>query len=506
MGSFRTNFFRMNSVSTDTSRNPETEDKQPLDLTVDVKEVSACERHVTVTIPRADIDRYFQKQFDELAPQADVPGFRIGRAPRQLIENRFRPQVADQVKGSLIMDSLTQIGDQQDYSAISEPDFDFELVNIPDEGDLTYEFDVEVRPEFDLPEWKGLSLERPEHEFGSDDVDEQIAKLGLQFSDVVPVNEPVQKDDLIVCDITSRHEGDVVATIKEQSIHVRPILSLADATIEDFEKLVAGSKAGDTVTTSVQVSEYSDNEALKGQNLDVEIAILDVKRVESRSAADIAEKLGIDTEGELKDLVKESLENRLQYAQREKIRDQISASLTESASWELPPDLLRRQSHRELERNVMELRASGFSEDEIVARENGLRKNILERTERMLKEHFILERIAEAEGVEDDPQDYDLEIARLSAQQNDSPRRVRARIERNGQMDALRNMIIERKVIELITEHAKFSSIPYETEQQASTSAINFFVAGGARDEIPEARYDDDGQQEKLPTGKKERG
>ena len=492
-------------MSTDTSQTPDVEEKQPLNLKVDVKEVSACERHVTVSIPREDIDRYYQKQYDDLAPQAEVPGFRTGRAPRQLIENRFKPQVSDQVKGNLIMDSLAQIGDSQDYSAISEPELDFELVNVPDEGDMTYEFDIEVRPEFDLPEWKGLKLERPEHEFTDTDVEDHIGKLGTQFSDMVPVEEPVAADDFIVCDITCTHDGKVVSEAKEQTIQVRPTLSFSDSTIEGFDKLVKGAQADQSKSTEVEVSEFSDNDELKGQKVDVEFKILDVKRIESKSISEVAEKLGIESEDELKNLVKESLEGQLQYTQREKIRDQISMNLTESADWELPPDLLRRQSKRELDRRVMELRSSGFGEDEIIARENSLRKNILERTERFLKEHFILERIAEEEQVEDSPQDYDVEIARLAAQQNDSPRRIRARIERNGQMDALRNMIIERKVIDMITEKAEFTSTPYKTDEKETTSAINFFVAGGRGEAIPEAKYEDGGPQEALPTAKPER-
>ena len=158
-------------MNTDTVNPAETDEKQTLNLNVDVKEVSACERHVTVTIPRDDIERYFAKEFDQLTEKAEVPGFRIGKAPRQLVENRFRKQISSQVKGSLVMDSLTQISDTQDYSPISEPDFDFEQVTIPDEGDMTYEFDIEVRPDFDLPKWKGLSLERPEHEFSDKEVD-----------------------------------------------------------------------------------------------------------------------------------------------------------------------------------------------------------------------------------------------------------------------------------------------------------------------------------------------
>ena len=339
--------------------------------------------------------------------------------------------------------------------------------------------------------------------FSSEDIENQISRFGTQFSDMVPVEEPVQAEDMIVCDITCRFEERLVAEAKEQSIMVRPTLSLSDATIDDFDTLVQGAVADDVRKTTVQVSEFSDNEDLKGKDVEVEFKILDVKRLEAKTTAEIAEKLGIDSEGEFKDLIKDSLQNQLQYAQREKIREQISKSLTESATWELPPDLLRRQSKRELERNVMELRSSGFSEDQIIARENGLRKNILERTEMLLKEHFILEKISEVENVQDDPGDYDEEINRLAIQQNDSPRRIRARIERNGQMDALRNMIVERKVIDMITENAEFKPIPFDFDKKETTSAINFFVAGDA-EAIPEAKYEDAGQQQPLPSAKKE--
>ncbi len=166
----------MNTDASSDAQVAEPEEKKEINLSVDVKEVSACERHVTVTIPRDEIERYYTTEFDKLVPKAEVPGFRIGRAPRQLVENKFRKQVSDQVKGSLLMDSLTQIGDTQDYSAISEPDLDFEQVNIPDEGDMTYEFDIEVGPEFDMPEWKGMKLDRPEHEFTDEQIDKHIAK------------------------------------------------------------------------------------------------------------------------------------------------------------------------------------------------------------------------------------------------------------------------------------------------------------------------------------------
>lgn len=467
------------------------DEKKELNLTVDVKETSACERHVTVTVSREDIDRYFQLQFDELVPKAEVPGFRSGRAPRELVEKKFRPQVADQVKGSILMDSLAQVSDSQDFSAISEPNLDFEQVNIPDDGDLTYEFNIEVRPEFDLPEWKGLSLERPEHEFSDSDVDEYIAQLSTQFADMVPVDDKVTEGDYIVCNITTRHGEKEIASASEQLIQALGTLSMSDTTLEDFGKKVVGKAADDTVTFKTEVSEFAENEELQGQEIEIDFEILDVKRVEKKSGDDVAEQLGIDSSEELRDLVKKGMEERLQYSQREKIREQISRMLTESANWELPPDLLRRQSRRELDRAVIEMRSSGFPEQEIIARENVLRKNILQKTEVLLKEHFILERIAEVQEVEDEPADYDMEIMRIAAQRNDSPRRVRARLERSGQMDAVRNMIIERKVIDMITEEAKFKAIPYDGAKKNDTAAIEFFAAGGSSVEIPDAKYDD---------------
>ena len=183
------------------------------------------------------------------------------------------------------------------------------------------------------------------------------------------------------------------------------------------------------------------------------------------------------------------LEQRLEYAQRQTVRDQISGALTESANWDLPTDLLERQASREVQRAVMEMQSSGFSKPEIVARENELRKNVHERTAVALKEHFILERIAEEEEIEDAPQDYEVEIMKLAVQQRESPRRIRSKLERSGQMDALRNMIIERKVVDLITESATIKGTKYDQEDDSDSASVNLHF-GGVKTRIPEAKYE----------------
>ena len=337
-------------MSTETTDAPEVAEEQKLDLSIEVKEVSACERHVTVSIPREEIERYYQKQFDELAPKAEVPGFRQGKAPRNLIEAKFRKQVGEQVKGSLLMDSLTQVSEDEQFSAISEPDLDYEQVNIPDEGPLTYEFDIEVRPEFDVPNYNGIAIEQPEHEFTDEDIDSHIQQLSKQRADLVPVEEAVKAEDVIVCNLTSSFEGEEIASSEELSLTVLPTLTFSDATYEGFDKLVIGAKAEETKKAKVTISEFAENEELQGKEIELEIEILDVKRVEEQTPEEVAESLGIESVEELRNLIRQSMEERLKYSQRETVRDQISNSLTESANWELPPDLLKHQSRRELDR------------------------------------------------------------------------------------------------------------------------------------------------------------
>ena len=480
----------------------EAEDR--LDIQVEVNEVGACERHVVVTVSAADIDKYKDEAYSDLMPKAQIPGFRIGRAPRKLVESRFKSDIVDQVKGSLIMDAMSQVTDEQDFSAISEPDFNFEAVQMPDDGDLTFEFNVEVRPEFDMPEWKGLDLEKVVHEYSDEEVDTRAAELLQRYGDVEDVDGTVEVGDTVNISIDFKDGDEVTSTVSEQTVIVRGNLSFSDGSIEGFGDLVVGASAGDTKDTTAKLSESLDDAELAGKEYSASIKINSVKRVTppELTAEFLEEVGGFESEDDLKAAVREELERQLNYHQQQRTRSQITELLTADANWELPPQLLRRQSQRELQRSILELQASGFPDEEIRRHINRLQQNLLGSTEKALKEHFILERIAEDNDLDATPEDIEREILIIAMQQQTSPRAVRAQLEKRGDMDALRNQIIERQAIDLITEEANFTETDMPEDEDNDTFALSAAISGVA----PVSRPAEENEAEQDETEQDEAG
>jgi len=472
-----------------------------LDLQVKVDKPSACERHVVVTVPRKDVDRYFKKAFDDLGPKAEMPGFRVGKVPRKLLESRFREQITEQVKSSLVMDSLQQVTEGGDFSAISEPDMDYGAVEIPKSGDFTFEFKIEVRPEFDTPNWKGLTLTRPVHEISDKDVDEQLSKTLTRFSEGEAVDGEAISGDTLLVDITFSYEGKQLSRIEEEKIVLRNKLSLADAVIEGFENVMVGVREGESRTTTVTISESSMNQELKGKAVDAEVHVIEIRRLSVDDLRPtVLEELGFDSVTELRGFVRSELEKQQVYFQQQELRKQVTATLTKDAKWEMPAAMVNRQTNREIQRQSLELQRSGFSESDIKSYLNVGRRNAQEMTIAALREHFILEKIAEDLKIEPTSEDYDKEIDLIAENSSSNPRKVRARLEKTGQMDALRNQIIERKVIEMVTAEAALTDKEDSSflRKMPEESAIEYVIAPVTSD-IPEAKYDSkatDGQTE----------
>ena len=467
-------------------------ERPPLKLDVAVDKVSTCQRKVRVSIPREDIARYHAECIGEMMPSAHLPGFRPGRAPRALVGSRFKAELAEQIRSKLLADAMTQVSETEKLSPISEPELDVGAVVLPDDGPMTFEFSIEVRPEFEMPQWKGLAIKRPTRDISEKDVEDALGNVLRDRSRLVPHDGSASEGDLLVANLRFLDGDKLLSHADEVEIVVREKLSLADAEVPGFAGVVAKAKPGKPVTVEVTVSPEAAEESLRGKKVTMELTVIEVKKLElPELTTELLAELGPFADADaIRAAIRGQLDGQLAWHQRREVRKQVANALTASANWDLPPDLLRRQSQRELERAILELRRSGFDDDSIRRHVNELRQSVMASTAKALKEHFILERIAEDESIADTAADYEEEIRAIAAQSGESPRRVRASLENRGLMDVLRNQIVERKTLDLITKSANFTDTPFEFPKP-DADAVDHAVCGSmvGDEEIPTATH-----------------
>lgn len=455
-------------------------DPAPVKLvqTVEIKDVGPCKKHIKVTVDRKQIDERFDEKYTEIvrSDQPSVRGFRPGKAPRKIIERQYQPSVAEEVKSQVLMASLEQLADEQAISPLSPPDLNPAAIEIPKEGPFVYEFDIEVRPEFDLPDYKGLKLRRPTHTFTPAEVEKEKRRLLEPVGQLVPKDgDPptVELDDTVTADVEIKFGDRVLNTLKEVRFKVEPRLALSDGVAEDFGEKMAGAKPGDVRTVDITLSQELGAEALRGRTVQATFTVLDVKttRPPELTPELLEDRFGVSTPESFDELVTTLLNRRLEYTQRQEARKQVLEQIGGAANWELPQDLLRRQARQTLARRVMEMRNAGMNDQQIAGRRRLLEQDVLRSTAAALKEHFVLQKVAEVEKLEVEDDDLDAEVDRIADQSGESPRKVRARLEKEDLMEALATDLLERKALDLILAGATYEDYELSPEQKSEQAA-----------------------------------
>jgi trigger factor len=457
-----------------------------LNQKVEINDVGPCKKHIKVTIERDDIEHRLNDKFKELMTDASVPGFRPGKAPRKLVERRFHNEVGDQVKAEILLTSLEQLADDHDIAPLAPPNLDPFQVALPKEGPLVYEFDVEVRPEFDLPNYKGLKLTRPVKDFADDDVEKEKRRLLAPYAQMVPKPEGnAQLGDIVIADVTVRDGERVLNQMKEYRVRLDAKLAFKDGVAERFGEQVQGASAGDKRTVDIDLSTAVGDPSLSGRRVQAEFAIQDVKTLRMPELThDFLHNFGVHSQEQFDELIRVLLKRRLEYLQRQSARQQVANHIAATQQWEMPRDLLIRQARKALSRRIMEMQSEGISEEEIRSRQRVLEQDILRTTELSLKEHFVLQKIAETEKIDVDEADIDDEIERIAEQNDESPRRVRARLEKEDLLEALAAEIIERKALDLILDSAEYEDVPLDKEAAAPATTVEVQTVPGEMQDL----------------------
>jgi len=445
-----------------------------LDLKVQIESTGPCRKKVSVTVPRAEIDSTLAKSLRELIVSADVPGFRKGRVPRSLVEKKYRKEVSGQVLQRVLMDSLEQLAEEHQLDAINEPDLDVTTLEIPEKGDFEFDFEVEVRPEFDLPKYDGLKIKRPVREISEEEVTAAIDMYGEQFSAMsTPVESPAEEGDFLESDLRFVFNGEEIGRRSGVELRVSPRLRFLDSEVEAADKVLKGAVPGAQLSLPAKISMEASRAELRGETVTIEVDVKDVRRKTPYEPANLASAFGHDNVDELRKTIRGILDRQMQFRQRQAVRDQVLEQISASASWELPENLVLRQVENALRREVLEMREAGYTDQQIAARQAEMRQNQLSETRQALKQHFILDKLATEQNIEVSPVEKEMEILNMAQQSGESPRKVRAQLERRGMMENLEAQIRERKAVDFILEKASFEDVPDQWTPPENSHAVD---------------------------------
>jgi trigger factor len=377
------------------------------------------------------------------------------------------------------MACLGQLDEEYKLNPISEPVLDVEAIELPEDGPMTFEMEIEVRPDFPLPSYKELSLKSPVKTVGESDIDVQVTAFRERYAQLVPKLDGVAElGDFVTADLAFHLGGRAYNEAKELQFRLQPELRFQDGTVPELGKALVGAKIGETRMADAKIGSASADPALRGQTIQVSFNVLDLKtlRLPELDSAFFT-KTGFDDLADLREALNGVLERRYEYQRRQAVRNELLGKLIAETPFDLPADLVSRQEKSTLRRMALELRQGGLSDSDIRAREAELRANAHETTLKSLKEFFILAKIAEAEDIKVEDEDMEVEIESIADRTDESPRRVRARVDKEGLADVLASQILERKTIDRILEHVKLEEIPLvedkevETLDQAATTA-----------------------------------
>ncbi|MBI3412024.1 MAG: trigger factor [Planctomycetes bacterium] len=466
----------------------EEEKKDKLDQQVEISDAGPCKKHIKVTVRRDDIDKRLNEKYSELVGDSHVPGFRPGKAPREIVVRKFKKDVMDQVRGQVLLASLEQLAEDFDVAPLSPPNLNPDKLEIPDKGDFIYEFEVEVRPQFDLPDYKGLKLTRPVKTFSEKEVQEEEHKILSRYGSLIPKEGKAELGDYVIVDMTTKFLDQPIGSATEITIRIEDTVAFKDGVADKFGEQMIGVTAGEARVVEIVMSDAVANPGLKGQTVKAHFDVKDIKKMRlPELTAAFLENFGVHSPEQLREQVRLSLERRLEYTQRQSAREQVLSHIAASSTWELPQDLLLRQARKALARRVMEMQEAGMTEQEIEARQRLLQRDVIANTALALKEHFVLQKLAEVEKIEVEDDEIDLEIERLADLEKESPRRVRAQLEKDDLLETLAAQLIERKALNLILEHAAYEDVGLDKKADAGLETVETQAVPGEMKDPTEA-------------------
>ncbi|MGO2141668.1 MAG: trigger factor [Leucobacter sp.] len=429
---------------------------------------------LTVTVTQDELAPYLKNAYKSIAEQVSIPGFRKGKAPAQIIDQRFgRDSVISEAVNHSLDDFYQAAVAEAEVRPMGRPTADIE--KMPEAADASSElvllFEVEVRPEFTLPDYNGLAITVDEAEIDEAAVEAELTSLRERFGTLVTVDRPAKTGDFVELDLTAKVDGKEVDQASGVSYEIGAGNLLA-GTDEAVETLTAGETTN--FTSQLLGGEY------EGQDAEVELTLTAVKERELPEADDEFAQLAseFDTIAELRESLKEQVSQASVFAQGRQARDIFTETLIEQAGIPISEELVEEEVHRHLE-------GEGRLEDD------EHRAEVRVASEKQIQMELLLDAIAERENVTPTQNELSDYIYQSAQQYGMEPTQFLQAISQGNQLQVILAEVTRNKALAVALGKATV------TDKAGKAVDLGAFVAVDTEDEAEEGAEAPEAEAEK---------
>lgn len=417
------------------------------------------EATLKITAPAAEVNAGYKKAVQKIADQANIPGFRKGKAPRAIIEMHYGKEAVKQEAFEIVANkAYSEALDQEKLIPVSDPKVEESTFEEGKDMELTIK--VTLKPEPELGEYKGLHVEKKEVEVTDEQVDAQIKDMMGRDAKMVVAEEGavIEKGDFAIIDFAGTVDGEPFSGGEGKGY---PLEVGSNSFIPGFEDQLVGLSKGDSTDVEVTFPEDYFVKDLAGKEAIFKVNIQDLKRKELPELNDeyVASKTDFKTVEELRANYKERMQKAAEANAKAEYEHELIDLAVANAKFSVPEIMIEDKISQMVEEMKMSLESRKMSLD-MYMQYTGLdmakiRENQRPVAEENVKTDLVLDAIAKAEDIQVDMADVDAEIAAISAQHGASPEEVKKIIKGNGTMGLLLANILRRKAAHVVIDSAK---------------------------------------------------
>ncbi len=431
-----------------------------------VENISDLTRKLTITLPEEEVGKELDSAYGKLKKDVKIKGFRRGKIPRTILEKNYRPQVEAEVGEKLVQATYFDAVEEKNINPVVHPEIKEHKFH--ENGTFSYVAEVDVKPSFQLGQYKGLKIEKPSVEVTDTEVEAEIDRLRREVAPLKSADEKaIEKGDIVIIDFQGFHNDHAMKEVRGEDVSV----DVGSGRLgEEFENKLIGMKKGDKDLLDISFPPEHGNPVLAGKTVSFKIDVKDVKeRVLPEPDDEFAKDVGEEYESidELKSAIREELLAKKEQTLEGDINDRIVNLLLEEHEFAVPRRLVQYEINDMINQTEENLKRSGLTLESAGLDRSKLEESGREAAEKRVRGDFILKEIAEKEDIKVADEDMERGYRRIAEQYNMSVAEVKQYFQRREEILPLMNELLNEKILNFLREHADFVS-PAQEEKEAA--------------------------------------